>query len=60
MRESEETSSRPQKISAAGETFRPSSEFPDAISEGTPLNSIIYVIGLIVVVMVVLSFFGLR
>ena len=36
------------------------SEFPDAIAEGNIMHSIIYIVGLIVVVMAVLSFFGLR
>ena len=36
------------------------SEFPDAIPEGNIMHSIIYIVGLIVVVMAVLSFFGLR
>ncbi|MGE3992183.1 hypothetical protein [Pseudorhodoplanes sp.] len=48
------------KISAADETFRPVSEFSDATLEENTMHSIIYIIGLIVVIMAVLSFFGLR
>jgi hypothetical protein len=36
------------------------SEFHDAIAEKTSMHSIIYIVGLIVVVMAILSFFGLR
>jgi hypothetical protein len=38
----------------------PVSEFPDARAKGHSMHSIIYIIGLIVVVMAILSFFGLR
>lgn len=48
------------EFSAADETFAQVSEFPDAIAEETSMHSIIYVIGLIVVIMAILSFFGLR
>ncbi len=41
-------------------TFAPVSEFPDAKPKGHSMHSIIYIIGLIVVVMAILSFFGLR
>jgi hypothetical protein len=41
-------------------TFVSVSEFPDAIQGETAMHSIIYIIGLIVVIMAVLSFFGLR
>ena len=47
-------------ISAERRNLYSVSEFPDAIPEGNIMHSIIYIVGLIVVVMAVLSFFGLR
>ena len=34
--------------------------FPGIDEKGTPMNSIIYLVGLVVVIMFILSFFGFR